>query len=102
MVRRDDVEFLALRSTTLLPLSRLARLGPEPVARGRRGEPRGAEERRSCLPWNWRCSKPPRGNRCPGEVSVRAEVWAPAPGRRRVLRTSETGQLLDVLGVGGW
>ncbi len=41
---RGDVELLALRAATSLPLSRLARLGPEPVARWRRGEPGAAEE----------------------------------------------------------
>lgn len=38
----DDVELLALRAATTLPLSRLARLGPEPVNRWRRGEPGAA------------------------------------------------------------
>ena len=41
---RGDVELLALRAATSLPLSTLARLGPEPVARWRRGEPGAAEE----------------------------------------------------------
>ncbi len=41
---RGDVELLALRAATSLPLSRLARLGPEPVARWRRGEPGAAQE----------------------------------------------------------
>ncbi len=40
---RGDVELLALRAATSLPLARLARLGPEPVARWRRGEPGAAE-----------------------------------------------------------
>lgn len=40
---RGDVELLALRAATSLPLSRLATLGPEPVARWRRGEPGAAE-----------------------------------------------------------
>ena len=41
---RGDVELLALRAATSQPLSRLARLGPEPVARWRRGEPGAAED----------------------------------------------------------
>lgn len=40
---RGDVELLALRAATSLPLSRLAQLGPEPVARWRRGEPGAVE-----------------------------------------------------------
>ncbi|WP_369138731.1 hypothetical protein [Modestobacter versicolor] len=34
-----DVDALALRAATTLPLHSLARLGPDPVARWRRGEP---------------------------------------------------------------
>lgn len=41
---RDDVDLLALRAATSLPLSRLARLGPDPVARWRRGEPLAAQQ----------------------------------------------------------
>ena len=37
-----DVDALALRAATTLPLHRLARLGPDPVARWRRGEPGAA------------------------------------------------------------
>jgi len=40
---RGDVELLALRAATRLPMSSLARLGPEPVGRWRRGEPGAAE-----------------------------------------------------------
>ena len=42
-VLRGDVELLALRAASTLPLSTLARLGPEPVGRWRRGEPGSAE-----------------------------------------------------------
>ena len=41
---RGDVELLALRAATSLPMHRLARLGPDPVGRWRRGEPGAAEE----------------------------------------------------------
>lgn len=41
---RDDVDLLALRAATSLPLSRLARLGPDPVARWRRGDPLAAQQ----------------------------------------------------------
>ena len=41
---RGDVELLALRAASTLPLSRLATLGPEPVGRWRRGEPGAAED----------------------------------------------------------
>ena len=40
---RTDVELLALRAATRAPLPDLARLGPDPVARWRRGEPGAAE-----------------------------------------------------------
>ena len=40
---RGDVELLALRAAATLPMHRLARLGPEPVGRWRRGEPGAAE-----------------------------------------------------------
>lgn len=40
---RGDVELLALRAATNAPLHRLARLGSEPVARWRRGEPGAAQ-----------------------------------------------------------
>ena len=40
---RGDVELLALRAASTLPLSTLARLGPEPVGRWRRGEPGSAQ-----------------------------------------------------------
>lgn len=40
---RDDIELLALRAATFIPLYRLAQLGPNPVARWRRGEPGAAE-----------------------------------------------------------
>jgi hypothetical protein len=39
-----DVDLLALRAATSVPLSRLARLGPDPVARWRRGDPLAAQE----------------------------------------------------------
>ena len=39
-----DVDLLALRAVTSLPLSRLARLGPDPVARWRRGDPDAARQ----------------------------------------------------------
>lgn len=39
-----DVDALALRAATTLPLHRLARLGPDPVARWWRGEPGTAEQ----------------------------------------------------------
>ncbi|MBB3674695.1 hypothetical protein [Modestobacter versicolor] len=39
-----DVDALALRAATTLPLHRLARLGPDPVARWRRGEPGAAAQ----------------------------------------------------------
>lgn len=41
---QDDLELLALRAATRLPLSRLARLGADPVGRWRRGEPGAREE----------------------------------------------------------
>ena len=47
-VLRADVELLALRAATAAPLAELARLGPEPVGRWRRGEP-GAAERLAAL-----------------------------------------------------
>ena len=40
---RGDVELFALRAATMRPLSELARLGPDPVGRWRRGEPGAAE-----------------------------------------------------------
>lgn len=40
----DDVDLLALRAATSLPLTRLARLGPDPVARWRRGDPEAAQQ----------------------------------------------------------
>ncbi len=40
---RGDVELLALRAATTSPLRLLARLGPEPVGRWRRGEPGAAQ-----------------------------------------------------------
>lgn len=40
---RGDVELFALRAATHRPLSELARLGPDPVGRWRRGEPGAAE-----------------------------------------------------------
>jgi len=40
---RGDVELLALRAASTLPLSALAKLGPEPVGRWRRDEPGAAE-----------------------------------------------------------
>ena len=39
-----DVDLLALRAATSLPLSRLARLGPDPVARWRQGDPAAAQQ----------------------------------------------------------
>ena len=39
-----DVDLLALRAVTSLPLSRLASLGPDPVARWRRGDPEAARQ----------------------------------------------------------
>lgn len=39
-----DVDLLALRAATSLPLSRLARLGPDPVARWRHGDPAAAQQ----------------------------------------------------------
>jgi hypothetical protein len=39
-----DVELLALRAATSQPLHVLARLGPDPVTRWRRGEPQAAEQ----------------------------------------------------------
>ncbi len=42
-VLRDDVELWALRAALGQPLSALARLGPDPVGRWRRGEPGAAE-----------------------------------------------------------
>jgi len=45
---RGDTELLALRAATFSPLHLLARLGPDPVARWRRGEP-GAGEALACL-----------------------------------------------------
>jgi hypothetical protein len=40
---RGDLELLALRAATFTPLHTLAQLGPDPVARWRRGEPGAAE-----------------------------------------------------------
>lgn len=40
---RGDTELLALRAATSTPLHLLARLGPDPVARWRRGEPGAAD-----------------------------------------------------------
>jgi hypothetical protein len=40
----DDIELLALRAATSSPLRELARLGPDPVTRWRRGEPGAARE----------------------------------------------------------
>ena len=40
---RDDVELFALRAAASRPLHELARLGPDPVGRWRRGEPGAAE-----------------------------------------------------------
>ena len=40
---RDDVELWALRAALQRPLHELARLGPDPVGRWRRGEPGAAE-----------------------------------------------------------
>jgi hypothetical protein len=40
---RDDVELFALRAAAHRPLHELARLGPDPVGRWRRGEPGAAE-----------------------------------------------------------
>ena len=40
---RDDVELWALRAALHRPLPELARLGPDPVSRWRRGEPGAAE-----------------------------------------------------------
>ena len=40
---RDDVELFALRAAVGRPLHELARLGPDPVGRWRRGEPGAAE-----------------------------------------------------------
>lgn len=40
---REDVELFALRAAVHRPLSELARLGPDPVGRWRRGEPGAAE-----------------------------------------------------------
>ncbi len=40
---RDDVELWALRAALSRPLPELARLGPDPVGRWRRGEPGAAE-----------------------------------------------------------
>lgn len=39
-----DIDLLALRAATSLPLSRLARLGPDPVARWRQGDPVAAQQ----------------------------------------------------------
>lgn len=41
---RDDVELWALRAALTQPLPALARLGPDPVGRWRRGEPGAAEQ----------------------------------------------------------
>ena len=41
---RGDTDLLALRAATSLPLVRLARLGPDPVARWRRGDPDAAAQ----------------------------------------------------------
>jgi hypothetical protein len=43
LLLRADVDLLALRAATSAPLDELARLGPEPVGRWRRGEPGAAE-----------------------------------------------------------
>jgi hypothetical protein len=40
---RGDTELLALRAAAFTPLHELAQLGPEPVARWRRGEPGAGE-----------------------------------------------------------
>jgi len=42
-VLRDDIELWALRAALTQPLSALARLGPDPVGRWRRGEPGAGE-----------------------------------------------------------
>jgi hypothetical protein len=39
-----DVDLLALRAATSLPLSRLARLGPDPIVRWRQGDPAAAQQ----------------------------------------------------------
>ena len=41
---RDDVDLWALRAALTRPLDELARLGPDPVGRWRRGEPGAAEQ----------------------------------------------------------
>ncbi len=41
---RSDVDLLALRAVATLPLSTLARLGPDPVGRWRRGDPQAAAQ----------------------------------------------------------
>lgn len=55
-----DVDALALRAATSLPLHRLARLGPDPVARWRRGEP-GAGEQLAALQRRAFGVRPPPG-----------------------------------------